>query len=105
MNSDYKKFVLDESISAEQRNFFDEHGFIHFKNFITPSTVELIIRASLEVQKKWIKAGVKKVNGVPINMGWIPMALRLCSDSPLSISTILSWLNSCLIPDSKHFFR
>jgi phytanoyl-CoA hydroxylase len=69
MDSDYKQFVLQESISPEQRNFFDEHGFIHFKNFITPATVELIVRASLEVQKNWIVKGVKKVNGVPIKYG------------------------------------
>ena len=69
MNSDYQKFTLKETISAEQGNFFDKHGFIHFKDFINPDTVKLIIKASSEVEKKWIEKDVKKVNGVPIKYG------------------------------------
>ena len=69
MNSEYKKFTLAETISTEQRNFFDEHGFIHFKDFINPETVQLITKASLDVEKKWIEKDIKKVNGVPIKYG------------------------------------
>lgn len=69
MNPDYQKFQLQETITPEQRDFFDEHGFIHFKNFITPETVDLIIRSSQEVQRKWIDEEVKTVNGVPIKYG------------------------------------
>jgi phytanoyl-CoA hydroxylase len=60
MNSDYTKFTLTETISTEQRNFFEEHGFVHFKDFINPDTVQLIVKASLEVEKKWIENNVKK---------------------------------------------
>ena len=69
MNSDYRKFALTEAISTEQRNFFEEHGFIHFKDFISPDTIQSIIKASLEVEKKWIENNVKKINGVPIKYG------------------------------------
>jgi ectoine hydroxylase-related dioxygenase (phytanoyl-CoA dioxygenase family) len=69
MNSDYQKFSLSDTITPEQRHFFDEHGFIHFKNFINPETVKLIIDASDEVQKKWIAQDVKTINGVPIKYG------------------------------------
>jgi phytanoyl-CoA hydroxylase len=69
MISDYPKFLLAESISEEQRNFFHEFGFIHFKNFINPETVNLIVKASAEVQKEWIEKGIKKINGVPIKYG------------------------------------
>ncbi len=69
MNSDYKRFRLTENISTEQRGFFNEYGFIHFKDFINPDTVQLLIKASLEVEKKWIENSVSKVNGVPIKYG------------------------------------
>src|SRR5882672_6728752 len=69
MNSNYTKFTLTEAISTEQRNFFEEHGFVHFKDFINPDRVQLIIKASLEVEKKWIEKDIEKVNGVPIKYG------------------------------------
>jgi phytanoyl-CoA hydroxylase len=69
MNSDYRKFSLSGIISAEQRDFFNEHGFIHFKKFINPEAVQSLVQASADVEKKWIDNGVKKVNGVPIKYG------------------------------------
>ena len=69
MATTYPKFTLGEVLTAEQREFFKTHGFIHFKNFITPETVNTIVQASEEVQKKWIAEDVKKVNGVPIKYG------------------------------------
>lgn len=70
MSTNYTRFALSETLTKEQLNFFDENGYIHFKEFIKPETVELIIKASLEVQKKWIEQGVEKVNGVPIKYGY-----------------------------------
>lgn len=67
--SDYKKFSLGEIITKEQQDFFDEYGFIHFKNFIEPETVRLIINASEEVQKEWLAKGVEKINGIPLKFG------------------------------------
>ena len=69
METAYPKFTLEETITQEQKSFFELHGFIHFTNFIKPETVTHIIEASKEVQKKWIDGGVDKVNGVPIRYG------------------------------------
>lgn len=69
MNSDYKKFTLTEPISGEQRDFFDEFGFIHFVKFIDEQTVQSIVQASVEVQNQWVTNGIKKINGVPIKYG------------------------------------
>ncbi|WP_069659461.1 phytanoyl-CoA dioxygenase family protein [Arcticibacter eurypsychrophilus] len=69
MTSSYQKFTLTDTLTAEQKDFFNTHGFIHFKNFATPKTVHSIVGASLEVQKKWIEADIKKVNGVPVKYG------------------------------------
>lgn len=69
MLNTYPVFTLSDTLTAEQTSFFDGNGFIHFKNFLTPATVELFIKASKEVEKKWIEQDVKKINGVPIKYG------------------------------------
>lgn len=69
MDFKYCTFSLGTALTNEQRAFFDLHGFIHFKNFITPDSVSRIISASREVEKNWIARGVNKVNGVPIKFG------------------------------------
>jgi len=69
MLKNYTRFVLGQTISNEQRRFFNEYGFIHFKNFIPQDTVNSIIQASEEVQQHWLAASVKKINGVPIKFG------------------------------------
>jgi len=69
MSLSYQKFALGEVITSEQRAFFNENGFIHFKNFIKPETVNDIVRASEQVQQNWLANKVEKVNGVPIKYG------------------------------------
>lgn len=69
MASSYPTFTLSEKLSEEQVNFFNQYGFIHFKNFINNDTVASIVHASKEVEKNWINADVKKINGVPIKYG------------------------------------
>ncbi|MEH3114361.1 phytanoyl-CoA dioxygenase family protein [Pedobacter terrae] len=69
MASSYPTFNLSEKLSVEQVNFFNQHGFIHFKNFINNDTVTSIVQASKEVESAWIDADVKKINGVPIKYG------------------------------------
>lgn len=69
MVSSYKTFTLTEQLTNEQIHFFNQYGFIHFKNFINPETVSSIIDASKQVEQKWIENDVEKVNGVPIKYG------------------------------------
>ncbi|SEP43010.1 phytanoyl-CoA dioxygenase family protein [Mucilaginibacter sp. OK283] len=65
----YQKFTLGTTITAEQQAFFNQHGFIHFTNFIKPETVADIIKASEQVQQQWIDNKVEKINGVPVKYG------------------------------------
>jgi phytanoyl-CoA hydroxylase len=69
MATAYTTFTLGNSLTAEQKEFFEEHGFIHFSNALTPATVQAIIGASEQVQDKWISENVEKINGVPIKYG------------------------------------
>jgi len=69
MATTYPTFTLSEKLTQQQKTFFYEHGFIHFKNFVTPDTVTQITAASQQVEKNWINGDVKKINGVPIKYG------------------------------------
>jgi ectoine hydroxylase-related dioxygenase (phytanoyl-CoA dioxygenase family) len=69
MVTNYRRFTLTETISTEQKNFFEEYGFIHFENFINADAVKALITASEEVQRRWLVSDVQKVNGVPIKYG------------------------------------
>ncbi|HEX8328166.1 MAG TPA: phytanoyl-CoA dioxygenase family protein [Hymenobacter sp.] len=67
--TDYPRFTLGLALSAEQRAFFAKHGFLHFRGFAAPEHVQRILRATQQVQAKWLAEGVEKVNGVPIKYG------------------------------------
>jgi phytanoyl-CoA hydroxylase len=69
MENSYPRFTLGEQITAEQTEFFNKNGFIHFKNFINQDTVDDIIQASLKVQDDWIQNEKIKVNGIPVKYG------------------------------------
>ena len=65
----YKSFTLGETLTEEQKDFFNTNGFIHFKNFINKEAVKSIVDASLKVQQRWVSDDKEKVNGVPIKYG------------------------------------
>ncbi len=62
-------FTLGEKLTQEQLDFFETHGYIHFKNFLQSETVPSVIKALEDVQEQWIAENREKVNGVPIKYG------------------------------------
>jgi len=62
-------FILSDKLTEEQLNFFNENGFIHFKNFIPKETVALYISEIDRIEKQWLAKGIEKVNGVPLKFG------------------------------------
>jgi phytanoyl-CoA hydroxylase len=69
MENSYPRYTLGDTITAEQQAFFNKNGFIHFKSFIKPETVNDIVDASLKVQQQWLDDQKLKVNGIPIKYG------------------------------------
>lgn len=68
-SQNYPLFDLGETLTQDQKEFFDKYGFLHFKNFINKDTVNLILKESARIQDQWIRDDVKSVNGVPIKYG------------------------------------
>ena len=62
-------FYLSEEICREHIDFFNQHGFIHFKNFVSKETVASFILEAQAIERKWIEEGVDKINGVPLKYG------------------------------------
>lgn len=67
---DYPIFEFSSPLTQEHIDFFEEHGFLHFKNFITEETVELFKKEAKAVEKNWVQENIEKVNGVPIKYGF-----------------------------------
>jgi ectoine hydroxylase-related dioxygenase (phytanoyl-CoA dioxygenase family) len=69
MSVAYQTFTLGNVLTEEQQSFFEENGYIHFSDFLTPEQVQEIVSASEDVQQRWISGNVEKVNGVPVKYG------------------------------------
>jgi phytanoyl-CoA hydroxylase len=68
--SEYPLFQLQDHLTGEQKQFFSEFGFLHFRPFISPKEVRIILSEAERVQQEWISNDVRMVNGVPIKFGW-----------------------------------
>ncbi len=65
----YPVFTLGTELSAEQKEFFDQNGFIHFKRFISKDKVTQLLSEAEKIQADWVNRDLKMINGVPIKYG------------------------------------
>ena len=63
------RFRLKGPLDAEQREFLDTYGFIHFRGFAAPEEIEMIRGELGRIEADWLAAGRAKVNGIPIKYG------------------------------------
>lgn len=63
------EFTLGERLTAEQREFFDVHGFIRFRRFAEPSLVAELASEVEEVDRRMVAEGRTTVFGVPLVLG------------------------------------
>jgi len=69
VNGNYPHFTLGTELTAEQKEFFEKYGFLHFKNFVSVENVNEMLAESVRIQDTWISEDRKSVNGVPIKYG------------------------------------
>ncbi|MFD1143727.1 phytanoyl-CoA dioxygenase family protein [Larkinella insperata] len=62
-------FQFGQQLTREHRQFFKQHGVIHFKNFVQRETVGLFLREIQKVENHLLTNEVKKVNGIPLKFG------------------------------------
>jgi len=62
-------FQLGEKLTDEQLRFFQEHGVIVFRNFLSKERVELYISELKRIEQQWLDEKREKVNGIPLKFG------------------------------------
>jgi len=62
-------FSLENDVSAQQVDYFQEHGVIVFRGFLNRSTVDTCISEISRIEKQWLDEKRDKVNGVPLKFG------------------------------------
>lgn len=63
------KFTLGPMITEEQRAFLTHYGFLHFRTVATPEEVEMLRSEQDRLEQRWIEAGTKQINGIPLFFG------------------------------------
>lgn len=89
-NYQHQTFSLGQSISQEQLDFFNTHGFIHFKHFLNRSAVHEMVAEVEKVEQFLIRNKIHKINGIPLKFGKNtndqPLIQRIAFASKYSIS-------------------
>jgi ectoine hydroxylase-related dioxygenase (phytanoyl-CoA dioxygenase family) len=62
-------FTLGESITREQREFLDEHGFIRFAGVASQAEVDGLRTGMAEIEAAWLAEGRTHVCGIPVKYG------------------------------------
>ncbi|PWT79125.1 MAG: phytanoyl-CoA dioxygenase [Bacteroidetes bacterium] len=62
-------YELEDKLLQEQINFFNKHGFIQFKNFISREAVTILLLELNRVQRFLLESDIKKINGIPLKFG------------------------------------
>lgn len=63
------RFELGATITAVQKAFLDEHGFILFAGVASPTEVATIAREADAVEALWLAEGRTRVRGIPLFVG------------------------------------
>lgn len=63
-------FGLSESLTAAQKLFFAQNGFLHFQQFLNPLMVQQALDAMAELEREWLQQGKTHIYGVPLRMGF-----------------------------------
>jgi phytanoyl-CoA hydroxylase len=62
-------FSFGEALTEEQLAFFNKHGFIRFKQFISRERVSLFLNEIARVEKDLLRNRTEVVNGIPLKFG------------------------------------
>ena len=75
-------FSLGQNITPAQTQHFNTFGFLHFKQFLTPTQVNDMLAELRRIQQEWLDRGITKINGTPLKFGQeadgSPLIQRMC---------------------------
>ena len=62
-------FQLSHTLTPEQLHYFQQNGFIHFRNFVDKRTLAAFLAAIKSAELYLLGNGIKKVRGIPLKFG------------------------------------
>lgn len=62
-------FTLGEKLTDEQLQYFDKHGVIVFRNFVSRENAKIFLNEATRIEKQWLEEGKEKINGTPLKFG------------------------------------
>lgn len=65
-----KKFTLGEHLTEEQKQFYEEHGFVHFKKVFDEATIMKMREEIAASADQLVKNRIEFINGVPVKYGY-----------------------------------
>ena len=77
-------FELGDSITQEQSDFLDQHGFVHFRAVASPEEIAQLTREHERVCAEHVAQGRDSVYGIPIFYGRDADGSMLLNRSPFS---------------------
>ncbi len=80
----YQTFTCNGELDAEQINFFNKNGFIHFASFISKDDVQRLWNSIVSVHEQWIAENKTKVHGIPIVFGEDENGNKIVQRSPFT---------------------
>ncbi|MCS6980861.1 MAG: phytanoyl-CoA dioxygenase family protein [Flavobacteriales bacterium] len=96
MKTSHTVFTLGNVLTEEQKNFFEQYGYLHFRQFISREKVAEVLEDLRRVEEYILKNGIKRIRGVPLKFGYDidqkPIVQRLAFTSLFSpvVAQILS---------------
>lgn len=68
-NKSITSFRIEEKITGTHKKFFEQNGFIHFKNFISREQTRELLNGIQDVERHLLRTKAKKINGIPLKFG------------------------------------
>ncbi len=62
-------FQLNHHLTEDQIRFYNQNGYIHFKNFISKEEVNLFISEINNITHHLVSNNISKINGTPLKFG------------------------------------
>jgi ectoine hydroxylase-related dioxygenase (phytanoyl-CoA dioxygenase family) len=69
MNKWESNFHLGEKLTQDQIDFFEKHGVIVFRNFLTSDKIAIYLEEIKGLEKTWLEEKREKINGIPLKFG------------------------------------
>ncbi len=92
------KFTLGDRLTPEQKAFYDEYGFVHFKKAFDEQTIQRMRDEIKAAADQLVEKQVTRINGVPIKFGTDRDGKMISQRTPF-MNTLSPFVNEIVTSD------